>query len=132
MCAVIDQYAQKLLTSGYNLEQVRRIILNGIRGWERRKARASTEGRKVYRTGKESAQDRDRKKILGKTEWFRKTGRKNELSKLPTMLPNTRKLGRNKGRFAKKERKQEGRPGNKNHECTNVLFVDNTRNGEHP
>ena len=78
ICKVIDQYAQKLLTSGYSLEQVRRIIIKGTRGWERRRKKAGTEGRKsVYRTGKESAPGRYRKKLLGKTEWY-KTRRNND------------------------------------------------------
>ena len=125
ICAVIDQYAQKLLTSGYNLEQVRRIILNGIRGWERRKARAEAEGRKVYRTGKESAQDRYRKKILGKTEWFRKTGRKED--KLPTTLPSKKKGVKNQRRS---HRKAGNRKAGQEMKTRSVLFVENTRNGE--
>ena len=39
-CRVVNMFAQKLLTSGYSQEQARRIILSGIRGWERRKIRA--------------------------------------------------------------------------------------------
>ena len=108
-CAVVDQYAQKLMTSGYSMEQVRKVTLNGIRGWNRRKARATIEGRQVYRTGKESAPHRYKKKILGKTEWFRKTGRKNEQMRLPSTLPSTKKEGRKSRRqYRKKGNRKEG------------------------
>ena len=29
---VVDQYARKLITSGYSKEQVQKILLNGIKG----------------------------------------------------------------------------------------------------
>ena len=32
---VVDLYAQKLLNSGYQHEQVRRILYNGIKGYEK-------------------------------------------------------------------------------------------------
>ena len=32
----VDQFSKKILTSGYNLKQVRKISINGIRGWERK------------------------------------------------------------------------------------------------
>ena len=42
---VVDMFAKKFLTSGYDRTQVMRIILGGIRGWERKKERARKEGR---------------------------------------------------------------------------------------
>ena len=46
---VVDQFSQKLLTSGYSITQSRRIILNGIRGWESKRRRA--KGR-LFKTAK--------------------------------------------------------------------------------
>ena len=46
---VVDQFSQKLLTSGYSITQSRRLILNGIRGWERKRRRA--KGR-LFKTAK--------------------------------------------------------------------------------
>ena len=66
-CRVVDMFAQKLLTSGYSQDQARRIILSGIRGWERRRIRARNEGRRVYRTAKQRAPGRSRRKVLGKS-----------------------------------------------------------------
>ena len=69
---VVDMFAKKLLTSGYNRPQVRMIILGGIRGWERKKERARKEGRPLYRTSYQSAPGRVKKKLIGKSTWFRK------------------------------------------------------------
>ena len=43
-----------------------------IRGWEWRKTRAKNERRIVYRTTKQRASGRIRKKVLGQSKWFRK------------------------------------------------------------
>ena len=34
MAKVIDNFGVKVLTSGYNITQARKITINGIRGWE--------------------------------------------------------------------------------------------------
>ena len=44
MGEVIDQFGKKLLTSGYTYKQTRRIVLNGIRGWERKLSRSREDG----------------------------------------------------------------------------------------
>ena len=41
---VVDQYGQKLLNSGYSHDQVRQILVNGIKGFEGRKNRCAREG----------------------------------------------------------------------------------------
>ena len=40
---VVEDYAKKLLNSGYSVEHVRRIIVNGIRGYEGRRRRCRTK-----------------------------------------------------------------------------------------
>ena len=75
--AVLDQFARKALTSGYSVIQTRRIVLNGLRGWERKKLRRTQDGLRIFRTGKESLSSRIKKKTTAKTTWFRKKGRKN-------------------------------------------------------
>ena len=59
---VVDDYCKKLLTSGYTIAQSRRIALNGIRGWEKRKLNK----KKIFRTARESASGRIWKKTVGK------------------------------------------------------------------
>ena len=68
---VIDNYAVKLQTSGYSVEQSRRIILSGLRGYEARVRRRTEEGLPLYRTSEDSGATRAKKKILGKSTWFK-------------------------------------------------------------
>ena len=43
----------------------------GIRGYEGKIERRKKEGKPLYRTAKESGETRRRKKLVGKTSWFR-------------------------------------------------------------
>ena len=62
---VVDDYSQKLFNSGYGTAQVRRIILNGIKGYEKRLQESRSEGgRPLHRTAGESSGLRARKKLL--------------------------------------------------------------------
>ena len=68
---VVDHYSQKLINSGYGVEQVRRIVINGIKGYERRVQESRMEGgRRLHRTAGESSAGRMRKKLLGNSEWI--------------------------------------------------------------
>ena len=75
---VVEQYSQKLLNSGYARDQVIKIVVAGIRGYERQVKRCAVEGRPLYRTAKQSSAGRFRKKVLGKSEWFRTKRKKEE------------------------------------------------------
>ena len=66
--AVVDGYGQKLTNSGYSNDQVRRILVNGIKGFEGRKLRCSTEGRKLFKPAAESMGARYKKKMLQGSE----------------------------------------------------------------
>ena len=68
---VIDEYAVKLLTSGYSIEQVRRIILSGLRGYEAKMKKRIEDGLPLYRTSEVSGATRTKKKLLGKSTWFK-------------------------------------------------------------
>ena len=69
---ILDQYSQKLLDSGYPIEQVRKIIINGIKGHESRKIRYAKEGRPFRRTGEISKASHVTKKLREKSTWFKK------------------------------------------------------------
>ena len=71
---IVDDYSQKLANSGYKGEQLRKIIANGIKGYEGKRRRALLEGRRLHRTAVDSQGSRLIKKLLAKTTWFR--GRK--------------------------------------------------------
>ena len=111
----IDDYGSKLLTSGFTLDQVRRILVAGLKGYEGRVQRCKDGTRPLYRTAKESMGERRRGKLLTKSNWFKKKG------KGKTELPDQESKGAKKGSAKKKEVQ---RPGAKT-----VLFVDQTPGG---
>ena len=119
---VVDSYAVKLLTSGWDEEQVRRIVLGGIRGWERKKMRAIEEGRNLYRTAGQSAEGRGKRKLLGKCTWYRKRRNASRGGGVKwTGEEERRKPGRRQNQRGKEDDGLKTRA---------VLFVENTKNGE--
>ena len=117
-CRIVDDFSQKLYNSGYGEEQIRRIIVAGIRGWGGKIARCKAEGRRVRRTAKDSLGRRTKTKLLGKSTWFKKQG------------------GDKKDWYGAKVR-GEGRKGKKDEEQTptstapsSVLFLEQTPGGE--
>ena len=80
---VVDDYGRKLLTSGYGYNQTRKILANGAKGYLAKVTRRREQqgGRRIHRTAEESSQGRIRKKLLGKTSWYKKnkTAKEQEL-----------------------------------------------------
>ena len=71
---VVDGYAVKLMTSGYSREQVQKIVVGGIKGYQSKKDRrkkSSIGGGRLHRTAVESNLGRIRKKLLSKSSWYR-------------------------------------------------------------
>ena len=119
ICKVVDQYAQDLLNSGFRKEQTRKILLNGIKGYEAKKKRRAAEGRSLRSTAQGSRGSRIKKKLLGKSNWYK--NRK-----------NTRSTQENKSNSAKGSRKCKDKkiPGEQTPPMKTVLFVEHTKNGE--
>ena len=71
---VIDRYGIKLLTSGYLKDQARRIVANGVKGYARKKERRKRVGRgqRIHLTSEESHGSRMKKKLVGKSSWYKK------------------------------------------------------------
>ena len=105
MVAVVDQYAVKLLNSGYNREQTRKIILNGIKGFTRKKRSRISKGLPLRSTGKMSKGSRFRKKLLEKTNWYRKRGSNNSDDEEQPKKPKAPKKHTNKP--SKEPRKEQ-------------------------
>ena len=114
----LDDFAVKLLTSGFSLEQSRRIILSGIRGYEGKIQRRKLEMAPLYRTSEDSGASRAKKKILGKSTWFK--GKKSGGKRTHTDLTRGGELGSGKGR-------KMGNTGPL--ETRTVLFVEHTPDG---
>lgn len=112
----MDGYGQKLLNSGYDLHQVRTILINGIKGYEGRRIRCEREGRKIRRTAKESRGIRSRRKLLDKVNWYKKRPKEDCYDK---DNPRKRKTG------SDKDRSSSGGT-----QAKTVLFIEQTCQGE--
>ena len=115
---IIDDFSQKLFNSGYKMDQIRRIIIAGIKGWGGKVRRCQEEGRRLRRTARDSQEQRMRTKLIGKSSWFkRKGGQKIDWYKMGE--------GQQKKRKNEKVRKVTTTTTPKS-----VLFVDQTPGGE--
>ena len=112
--AVVEGYGQKLTNSGYSTDQVRQILVAGLRGYGSKVVRRKQEGKPLRRTVKESLSARIKRKLLSKTTWYRK-GKKTD---------HYQDDEEGKGR-GKKVNKKEKAVENKT-----VLFVEYTEGGE--
>ena len=114
---VVDGYSQKLINSGYSIEQTRGIIVSGIKGYEGRRRRCSLEGRKLWRKAAESEGARIQKKLLSKKSWYKGDRKKTDYYE---------RLGSRSSNGGK--RKESSKPL----EQKSVLFVENTNEGSLP
>jgi hypothetical protein len=88
--AVIDRFGQKMCNSGYGMEQTRRIIVSGLKGYEGRVRQQKDGGREIHEGAANSQNARYKKKLTGKVSWFKTskktgapTGRKETSGKSP-------------------------------------------------
>ena len=110
--AVVDQYAQELSYSGYSMEQIRKVIVNGIKGYEGRNRRRRKDGRSIRSTAKSSRGSRYLNKLTSKTSWYKRKKRS-----------NAEEYGAGKKGSNKKNTQEQM-------EHKTVLFIENTKDGE--
>ena len=67
---VVDNFGQKMLNSGHSLEDTRRNLVSGLKGWKNKVARCKSQGQPIHRTAKQSSVSRRIKKLVGKATWF--------------------------------------------------------------
>ena len=132
---VVNGYGAKLRTSGYSLDQTRRILCNGMKGYRAKVARRGAMGIRLYRTAGESVGTRFKKKLLSKSNWYK--GRRNGSKAGPlgaggegTPGLGGTKVGTAMGTKKGGKVKKGTTGGNKNLKTRAVLFVDQTPNGE--
>ena len=123
---IVDGYAKKLLTSGYGIEQTRRIIINGIKGYAKKLSESrKLGGRKLHRKAAESSGKRSRKKLLDKSEWFKimKRGKEEQKEQVASGQSNSfkAKLNRKTPQIGREQAPPRTRT---------VLFVEQTNNGK--
>ena len=112
---IINEFTNKLRLSGYSIIQAREIVSSGVKGylrkWESRAER--------HRKGSETENSRRKKKLLGKTTWFR----------------NRKPTNQNQGRTTTQRKRQNNHT---KEQATNqddkqpaaVIFDDRTPGGE--
>ena len=115
--AVVDQYGAKLLRSGYSKEQTQRILINGIKGFENKRRSRLNQGRSLRNTAKMSIKDRYKKKLLEKSNWYKK--RKSSKDE------KYKKVEQKKSKREAKKRSKDEQPVPKT-----ILFVEHTAGGE--
>ena len=76
----LDKFAVRIMTSGYEIDKTRQILLSGIRGYEGKIEKRLEQGVPVYRTAEESGNSRSRRKIMGKSTVNMVQGREEELT----------------------------------------------------
>ena len=73
---VIDDYAMKVVNSGYGLKQTRNIVVGGLKGYERKlelsRNKANPKWRPLHQGDDYNVSGRHKKKILAKTSWFKR------------------------------------------------------------
>ena len=115
---VVEQYGNKLLSSGYSREQTKRILINGIKGYMSKLKRRKSDGRKrVHYTAEESRDGRIRKKLIGRTSWYKQ--KKNN---------NQKKDGRMN--YGRRGNSRALRNGSQDLPTRAVLFMEQTPFGE--
>ena len=70
---IINEYTQKILNGGFSKEQTRRIVVAGIKGYyaKLRRRRKGGGGTRIHQTAQESSSGRYKKKLTGKSSWFK-------------------------------------------------------------
>ena len=128
---VVEQFVKRLKISGYGDKQVKDIIESGLKGYESKKERAEKEGRPLYRAARSSLASRQKKKLLGKTNWYK------EKKKLDQKAGRSKpaNIGENQGQTRKKKEQGDQLGGEQKEskvqpKTISVLFVPRTDNGE--
>ena len=73
---VVDNYAMKVVNSGYGLKQTRGIIVGGLKRYERKLKLsldvANPRWKPLHQGDDYNVSGRNKKKILAKTSWFKR------------------------------------------------------------
>ena len=117
---IINKYTQKLINSGYAIEQTRKIILAGVKGYYGKVRRRRRERGiwRVHFTAQESGGSRWRKKLLSKTTWYKGTHKGKKVAEM-----NTKGLRKGEERMSLQR-------GGEDLKTRAVLFVPQTPMGE--
>ena len=81
-CRVLDDFCMKMGNSGYGVGFMRKVVIGGITGYERKLVRSRDKSkpdwRPLHESAARSAGRRTKKKILDKSTWFKPKERSQE------------------------------------------------------
>jgi hypothetical protein len=129
-CLILDRFAQKMTNSGYGLTQIRRVVLGGIKGYEKMMKISRSGGRKLHRSSGESSATRALKKLTGKSEWFRKGDSNEDTGSIRMGKETDERLDkwRKAGKTTETDKKTNGMESKL--ETRSVFFVEQSKGGE--
>ena len=116
---IVDKYGIKLMTSGYSRDQTRKIMTNGIKGYLTKLKRRKLHGRRIHYTASESKDSRIKKKLTGKSSWYRKRIAKKDDERMTARTQAHGSRGLPRTQSGKQDLKTRA-----------VLFVEQTPHGE--
>ena len=119
---IVEKYVSKLTVSGYNKDQVRRIVEAGLKGYQTKLVKCAKNGTKLHRSAKSTLAGRQKKKLLEKITWFRNNMDKEDGS--DSDKDNTRTI------YKKNKTSVKKNSPDKKLEILTVLFVPRTPGGE--
>ena len=114
--AVLDRFCQMMSVSGYHEERIKEVVTRGLKGYHNQLRKAQEAGNiNLHRRGSATRKERQLKKILSKTTWYKKRQREEDDTKQDS--PN-------------KKRKIKGKQTNSYEDPASVLFVVRTPRGD--
>ena len=131
---IVSKYAQKLLNSGYSHEQARKVIVNGLKGYEKKLRESKKGGKKLHLGARDLGGRRARKKLLAKSSWFRQKKMDDSSPEEIRGRGKKRKIG-DEEEYGISEKKEVGKEENKKDDqkkelrTTSVLFLELTKGG---
>ena len=125
---ILDQFAIKLVSSGHSREQARRILISGLRGYERQLKRHLSGEKQLHRPHKEGLKERSKRKLLSKSSWFRPKP-KQEGKQEMTAKKTAGSAGINNSKVTA-DRTNDNAQQPATPKTTTVLFVEKTPGGE--
>ena len=131
---IVDHYTQQLRNSGYSSDQIRDIVQSSLKGMLRKEIiNKNRENR--YRSGESTLEEREKKKLLESTTWFRQNGQDKYIGEQLDIegkvgkyigMSNWREKGTTGGRKnTRKMMEVEGK-----WKIMGVLFIQHTHNSE--
>ena len=105
---IVEQFIKEVNNSGYNQKQAKEMVCSGLKGWQSRFRKRKRNNQNLYRLAKETLDERMRKELTEKENWFKVKNEDEESPKKIRRLNMGRKHQKKKkvaGKGEKKERK---------------------------